>query len=172
MRQMRQVVMLLIGAAFALLASAQVQAQTPAPAPIKVEHPWARATPGGAKTGAAYMTLINSGDSSDELVGATTPVSDKIQFHTEVEEHGVSRMREQSTVEIAPRATVTFKPGAMHMMLVRLKQPLKDGQTFPLELDFKKAGKINVTVSVAKVGAMEHGNMGPMTHEPADTMKR
>jgi periplasmic copper chaperone A len=73
------------------------------------------------------------------------------------EENGVARMRELRTLEIAPGAKITFKPGDMHVMMIGLKQPLKEGQTFPLTLDFEKAGKVDVMVSVAKVGAMEHG---------------
>ena len=71
-------------------------------------------------------------------------------------------MREMPTVDLSPRAKVTFDPGSMHIMLVGLKQPLKEGQTFPLTLTFAKAGKVDVTVSVAKVGAMQPGGMAPM----------
>ena len=49
---------------------------------IKIEQVWARATPSGAQTGAAYMTLINNGASADRLVSASTPVADQIQFHS------------------------------------------------------------------------------------------
>ena len=47
-------------------------------------------------------------------------------------------------------------------MLVGLKQLLVVGQSFPLTLEFEKAGKIDVTVSVEKVGAMEHQHMNGM----------
>ncbi len=156
----------------ALAVYGQVHAQTPDAKPIVVDHPWARATPAGAKTGAAYMTLINNGSAGDRLLGATTPVADKIRFHSVSEDNGVSRMREMHDVAVAPGARVTFSPGGMHVMLVGLKQPLKEGQTFPLALTFEKAGKVDVTVSVAKVGAMQHGEMGPMMHENGDTMKK
>jgi copper(I)-binding protein len=90
-------------------------------------------------------------------------VAEKIQFHKETEEDGVARMRELRSVEIAPGAKVTFKPGDMHMMMLRLKQPLVEGQIFPLTLDFEKAGKVDVMVSVAGIGAMEHVDMSPTT---------
>ena len=61
---------------------------------VTVEQAWARATPGGARTGAAYMTLINNGTSTDQLLSATTPVADQVQFHKQTEDNGVSRMRE------------------------------------------------------------------------------
>jgi len=138
------------------------KAQTPAANSIVVEQPWARATPPGAKTGAAYLTVVNNGTTADRLLGATTPLADKVEFHRETEENGVSRMREVPGVEVKPGAKVTFKPGEMHIMMVGLKQPLKEGQNLPLTLQFEKAGNVAVTASIGKVGAMEHGNMGGM----------
>jgi len=150
-----------VAALFAVLPVAQTRAQTAATNPIAVENAWARATPGGAKTGAAYMTLMNKG-AADRLLAASTPVADKVQFHEETEENGVSRMRQRQAVELKLGSEVVFKPGVMHMMLVGLKQPLKEGQTFPLTLEFEKAGKVEVTIPIAKVGAMQPGGMGPM----------
>src|SRR5438552_10796222 len=109
----------------ALLAGGQVYAQTPEPNTIIVEHPWARATPAGAKTGATYVTLINNRSSGDRLLSATTPVAEKVQFHRVTEEDGVSRMRDMRTAELPPGASVTFNLDWMHMMLVGLREPLK-----------------------------------------------
>ena len=138
---------------------------------ITVEHAWARATPGGARTGAAYMTLMNTGASADRLLSATTPVADQVQFHKEIEDNGVSRMREVHNVELSPGGKIIFKPGDMHMMIVGLKQPLKEGQTFPLSLQFEKARHIDVTVPIEKVGAMQHEDTGSTMHMPNKGMK-
>ena len=121
---------------------------------IAIENPWARATPGGARTGAAYMTLINEGTTADRLLGAASPVAREVQFHKVTEESGISRMRDLKSIDIASGAKVLLKPGNIHIMLVGLKQPLKQGETFPLTLEFEKAGRIDVTVATARVGAM------------------
>jgi copper(I)-binding protein len=135
---------------------------------ITVEQAWARATPSGALTGAAYMTLINKGASADRLLSATTPMADHVQFHKQTEDNGVSRMREVKAVELEPGTKVIFKPGEMHMMIVGIKQPLKEGQTFPLTLQFEKAGHVDVNVPIEKVGAMKHEDMGPNMQMPND----
>ena len=135
--------------------SAPAQAQTPTATLVVVERPWARATPAGAKTGAAYLTVTNNGKSTEHLVGASTPVADKVQFHEATEENGIARMRELRTIEIAPAGKVILKPGHIHVMMIGLKEPLKEGQTFPLTLEFEKAGKVGVVVSVARVGGMD-----------------
>src|SRR5216683_3153395 len=67
---------------------------------------------------------------------------------------------------------VAFSPGCLHFMVVGLKQPRKEGQTFPLTLTFEKAGKIEVTVPIEKVGAMQGGRMGSMTHGADEQMKK
>lgn len=169
---MKPMYKLICASLFALSVVGQAHAQTSGANSIVVEHAWARATPAGAKTGAVYMTLINNGAIPDRLLGATTPVADQVQFHKVSEENGVSSMRELRTMDIASGATVTFKPSDMHVMLVGLKQPLKEGQTISLTLDFEKAGKVSMTASVARVGAMQGGNMGSMTHGSDDPMKK
>jgi periplasmic copper chaperone A len=150
----------------------QRHVQTSGLNPITVEHPWARATPGGAMTGAAYMTLINSGDTADQLLGATTPVAEKVQFHKETEENGVARMREMHAVDLEPGTKIIFKPGEMHMMIVGLKQPLTEGQAFQLTLQFEKADDIEVTVPIEKVGAMQQEDIGSMMPVPDDAAKK
>ena len=151
------------GVMFILSISAYAWAQSPPAGPISVEQPWARATPAGARTGAAYLTLTNKAKSTDRLMGATTPVAEKVQFHKVTEKDGIVRMRELRSIEIAPGDKLILKPGNIHIMMVGLKQPLKQGQTFPLTLEFEKAGTIEVVVSVAGVGAMKHG-MGDTKH--------
>jgi len=145
-----------------LSALTQAQAQTSTTNSISVEHPWARATPAGAKTGAAYLTLVNNGTIADRLVRASTPVAEKVQVHQEIDDNGVMKMRELPVVDIGPGAALTFKPGGTHMMIIGLKQPLKKGQTFPLTLEFENAGKIDLQVPIAKAGAMGDQDMSGM----------
>ena len=129
---------------------------------IAVTGAWARATPGGAKTGAAYVTVTDSGTSDDTLVGAATPVAAEAQLHTMTEENGVMKMRPLAAIAVKPGSPVVLKPGGMHIMLMGLKQPLTEGQTFPLTLKFAKAGTVETTVKVAKAGAMSGTDMGGM----------
>jgi copper(I)-binding protein len=131
-----------------------VRAETPIASGIAVEGVWARATPAGAATGAVYLTLANRGADVDRLVGVATPVAARAQLHTESSENGVMKMRPLDQLEIKPGSAVVLKPGAAHVMLSGLKQPLKEGETFPLSLEFAKAGRRDVQVTVVKVGAM------------------
>ena len=168
---MKQLSVALIIAA-ALIGTAS--GETPASPAIAVTDAWARATPGGAKTGAVYLTLVNHGPEGDRLVGVATPVAGEAQLHTESIENGIMKMRPLTEVEVASGATTVLKPGATHVMLVRLKHPLKEGESFPLTLDFAKAGKQEVQVKVAKVGAMRppSGSMGAHEMSHMDMTKQ
>ena len=169
---MRHIGHFILAVLLAFLVSGHAQAQTSAASAIHVENAWARATPARAKTAAAYVTVTNTGRSADRLLSATTPVAQTVQFHKESEENGISRMRALPSVELDPGTKVVFKPGDMHMMITGLKQPLKEGEIFPLTLKFEKAGKIEINVPVGKIGAMQHGDMSSMTHGPDGSMKK
>jgi copper(I)-binding protein len=155
-------VLLMLALTMLLSIGARVHAQNLVVNSIVVEHPWARATPVGAVTGAAYVTIINRGAISDRLIGASTPAAEKVQFHQETDDNGVMRMRELAVVDIGPGDTLIFKPGGVHIMMVGLKLTLKEGQTFPLTLEFAKAGKIDLEIPIAKAGAMGDRDMRVM----------
>ena len=131
---------------------------------ITVEQPWARATPGGAKTGAVYMTLDNKSGTADRLTGASSDVAEKLQIHEMKVENGVMKMREiAGGLPIPANGSVVLKPGTYHVMLIGLKKPLTAGEKFPLTLTFEKAGNISVTVPVQAMGAaQDKGGMGGM----------
>lgn len=129
---------------------------------IHVDQAWARATPGGAKTGAVYLTLSNNGNAADKLIAASTPTAEKAELHVTTVENGVMKMRPVSTLDIAPGKPVVMDPmSGYHIMLTGLKAPLKEGDHVPLTLTFEHAGTRQVTASVAKVGAMHAGEMSP-----------
>ena len=146
-------------AVLSLVLSAGVIAagQAQSPTPISVEHAWARATPGNIRTGGVYLTIVDHGPGDDRLVAVSTPVAGKAEVHEMHEDKGVMVMRPVGGIAVAPGQSVELKPGGYHVMLMELKQPLKEGDNFPLTLTFEKAGPIQVSVTVEKPGAR-----GPM----------
>jgi periplasmic copper chaperone A len=136
-----------------LAAAGAAPAQTgPGADRIEIGQPWARATPGISKTGAVYLTIRSP--QADRLVSASTPVAQAAELHESEMTGMVMKMRPLAGVTIPARHPVAFKPGGMHIMLMGLKAPLRPGESFPLTLDFTKAGPQTVTVMVGKVGAM------------------
>jgi copper(I)-binding protein len=131
--------------------------------PIHISDPWARATPKGASSGAAYMTIANSGTASDRVNCVSSDISAQCQIHTMTMDNGVMKMRPvEGGLEIKPGETVTLKPSGLHMMLMDLKHALKQGDTVEATLQFDKAGTVKVMFPVAAIGATAPGGNGMM----------
>jgi copper(I)-binding protein len=136
--------------AAALLSAAPADTQ---PQPIEVQNAWARATAAGAKAAGIFVTITDT-SAADRLLGASTPVAAMAEVHETINDNGVMRMRPIPALPLQPGQPVVLKPGGYHIMLMGLRQQLKDGETFPVTLNFEKAGSITTTVHVAKAGAM------------------
>ncbi len=88
-------------------------------------------------------------------------------------DNGVMKMRPVDGLDLPAGKPVTLKPGGYHIMLTGLAKPLQEGQSFPLTLEFAKAGAREVTVSVQKVGAMgPGGDAARRRHDHADAPLR
>jgi len=129
---------------------------------LTIDHPWARASV--AANGAAYMMISTSGNTPDQLVEATSPVAGKVELHTHIVEGDVMRMRPVKAIEVNIGEPTVLKPGGLHVMLIGLKAPLKEGEKFPLTLTFDKAGTVTVDVTVQATGAGLPEHMGEHQH--------
>ena len=118
---------------------------------IRIAHTYATPSLAGSSNGAAYFaTLENTGDKPDRLLHASTPTAASVELHNMgIDTQGVMRMREVDAIALAPRTSIKMRPGmGLHLMLIGLRQPLKEGATFPMTLTFEHAGKVEVKVVV------------------------
>jgi copper(I)-binding protein len=121
---------------------------------LKIGHPWARATPPTAPAGGGFLTVTNTGTTADRLISATSPAASQVQVHEMKMDGSIMRMRElDNGLAIPPGATVTLAPGGFHLMMIGLKEPLKETTRVPVTLVFEKAGKIDVELRVMALGA-------------------
>ena len=152
--------MLALAAASAFALSATALAHEYQLRNLRIDHPFARATPGGARNGGVYLSVENRGNQADRLVGVSTPVA-HAELHRMWLDAGVMRMRAVDGIEVKPGDRLTLEPGGYHVMLTDLKRPLQPGDHFPLSLAFEKAGSIEVSVEVESLAAgatSEHSN--------------
>ena len=125
---------------------------------LVVEAPWSRASAGGAGAGGAFMMIRNDGHHGDRLIHAESDVAARVQVHMTVMQDGVMRMRRaEDGVEVPAGGMAELKPGGFHVMLMGLKQPLQEGDSFPVTLVFERAGEITVDVRIRAAGAMDAG---------------
>ena len=90
---------------------------------IHIEDGWARSTVEGMKMGGAFMKIHNDEAKKDFLVGGSSPVAERIEVHTHVNDNGVMRMREvkggkpqtvQLEVKTAPQSGMDHGHGHGH----------------------------------------------------------
>ena len=131
-----------------LLASVAAFAQQ---ATVSVDNAWSRAQIAG-RNGAIFLTITDKGQ-GDRLLSASSPVATRVELHETTMDKDVMKMREVTMMPIDAGKAVTLAPGGLHIMLMNLKEPLKEGESVPLILVFEKAGAVTTQALVAKAGA-------------------
>ena len=155
----------IIGMAIAFFITTSAMATDYTVGSLAISGPWSRATPEGAQTAIGYMTIKNSGTTTDRLIGGSIDVAETFELHSMVMENGIAKMRELKEVEIKPGQTIEFKPGGSHAMFVNLKHPLSKGEHIKGTLIFEHAGTVQVEYSVEGIGAqISPGDMEQMRH--------
>jgi copper(I)-binding protein len=135
--------------ALAMLAAAHGAAgRDTAVADLRIVHAYARATPPGARTAAAYLTIESTGTAPDRLLGARSAQAAAVELHSMAHEGGMMRMRAVPHVDVPARGSVRLEPGGLHLMIVDPRAPLRAGERFPLTLTFARAGNVDVEVDV------------------------
>ena len=115
---------------------------------IHIMQPWSRPLPPVSVNGAAYMTFMNKGDTPDRLISISTPAAKKAEIHNHTMQDGLMKMRPVGALDITPGDGTLLQPGGLHVMLMGLTEPLVEGQSFPLTLNFERAGSIEVKVMI------------------------
>ncbi len=120
---------------------------------LTIARPVVRATPGGAKVGAGYLTIRNSGSIPDRLESIESPAAGSVQVHRTSREGDVVRMSERhGGIPIPAGGEVTLASGGDHLMFQGLKAPFRVGQSVSGTLVFERAGRVAVTFGVEPIG--------------------
>lgn len=95
---------------------------------------WVRALPTGSGMTAAYGELRNDSPETISLSAFDSDVFASVSLHQSTVENGVSRMREQSDVQIAPGEVLILEPGRLHLMLMRARQNVQVGDQIEITI--------------------------------------
>ena len=116
-----------------------------------MEDAWTRDSVGRTANAAVFMTIRS--DTADRLIAASAPVAKKTDLMTMAARKGAMGMTYLDAIDVPAGRPVNLNSSGLHIWLAELNQPLRAGQTFPLILEFEKAGKRQVTVSVVEPAA-------------------
>ncbi len=141
----------LLGIAMGLLLgvlAACAQAQGPH---IVVENAWGRPSPKVATAGAFYMTLRNTGNEDDALIGASSDACGTTELHESFKTpEGAMGMRpvEGGKIVVPAGETVELKMGGLHIMCIDKQVDFTPGTKVPLTLHFEKSGDVSIEVEI------------------------
>ena len=146
-----------------LLASLMVSAGALAAAAdmVTVNEPYVRLAPPNAPATAAFMVIKNAGDKDVKVVKADNPASKVTELHTHLNENGVMKMRPVAAIDVKSKGEAVLKPGGLHVMLINLNAPMKEGDIVPITLTFDDGSSKKVDAKVVKtmaagMPAMDH----------------
>jgi copper(I)-binding protein len=116
---------------------------------IKIKDAWMR--PASEKMASAlYFTIENTGESADTLYKVDSDIAEKVEIHETYTEGELMGMRKVDFIAIPGKSSFELKPGAQHVMLMKLKKNINVGDEEKFTLYFKSAGEIDITAKAKK----------------------
>ncbi|MFN3938458.1 MAG: copper chaperone PCu(A)C [Gemmobacter sp.] len=117
---------------------------------IHIEDAYARASGMSAQSGAVFFRIENHSDQPDRLIEAASDVAERVELHTHMQDaQGVMRMVEvKDGFPVEGGGVHMLQRGGDHVMLLGLRRPLVQGETFPLTLTFERGEVITIDVMV------------------------
>ncbi|OHC61695.1 MAG: hypothetical protein A2040_12685 [Rhodocyclales bacterium GWA2_65_19] len=119
----------------------------PAHAQVTVKDPWVRATVAQQKATGAFMQITSAQDA--RLVEVKSPVAGIVEIHEMAMDKDVMKMRAlPNGLDLPAGKTVELKSGGYHVMLMDLKQQMKEGDSVPMTLVIEGKDKKRSTVEI------------------------
>jgi len=126
---------------------------------VELADVWVRALPPTQANTAAYMTVVNRGDTGITIVGASADLAGKVEIHTTREIDGYMRMEQLQSLSVASGQSLQLAPGGTHLMLLGLERMPLTGETVHLCLELAAGDKVCAVAEVRKTAA------GQQTHD-------
>ncbi|PKO36374.1 MAG: hypothetical protein CVU33_18710 [Betaproteobacteria bacterium HGW-Betaproteobacteria-6] len=117
---------------------------------VSVQDPYVRLAPPNAPATGAFMVIKNNGDKDIKVLKADNPASKVTELHTHINDGGVMKMRPVPSIDIKAKEEAVLKPGSLHVMMIGLKAPMKEGDVVPITLSFDDGSTKQVDAKVVR----------------------
>ena len=133
-------------------------------AEVKVGDAWTRATAPGQDS--AMVQMVITSKQAAKLVGVSSKVAQTAELHSMVHEGGMMKMRQVDAIDLPAGKSLDLGEAGYHVMLVGLKNPIKEGAKVEIVLTVRQSGGKEEAVKVeAEVKPLtEAGHHGHMHH--------
>ncbi|WP_319558359.1 copper chaperone PCu(A)C [Thiomicrorhabdus sp.] len=130
---------------------------------VEISDPYVRMVPPSAPATAAFMSIKNPSAKDHALVSAKAYINKVTELHTHIHDAGVMRMRRVEKIELPAGKTTALQPGGLHVMLIGLTQPVKEGQAIKIDLTFDDGSTKTIEAigrPIMPMGKMNGSGMG------------
>lgn len=135
-------------------------------ADIQVESASVRATAPGQQTAMGDLSITSKQIAL--LVGVTTPAAQSVELHLMSHENGMMKMRAVKEIALPAGRLVNLGAEGYHLMLINLKDAIKEGTTVPLKLTLKlennQTMQIDTTATVKPLIALHDSEHDHLHH--------
>ena len=121
-----------------------------------ISDAWVRATPPGKMMTAGYASLENVSKDVITITGVSAEVAGHTSLHETRIERDRSTMRPVAKLSIKAGERVSLKPGSLHIMLMKLSEPLTDGQSIDICLELENNDSLCSAFSVTRHLKAQH----------------
>jgi hypothetical protein len=117
---------------------------------IAINDAYIRTASPMAKSGAAFMQIVNTSDSEDQLISAASDIAKKVELHTNIKAaDGVMQMKHvPEGFTIPANGDYTLARGGDHVMFMGLGAPMQNGDMVTVTLTFENSGDITLEIPV------------------------
>ena len=100
------------------------------------------------KAGAVFGKIHERSTKSGALTGVESSVCEHAELHQMLIEGGIMKMRKVEAIQSEKGSGIKLAPVGYHIMLMKLKAPLKKGDQIPLTLIYQNGDKTEIKVPV------------------------
>jgi len=137
-------------AAAAIAVTALVATVLAAQTTLRIAGAWVREPVPGRSMAAAYAVVENAGSAAVEIVAVSADVAGTVELHEMARSGDMMKMSPLPGITIPAKGKVALEPGGLHLMLLELKKPLKEGDVVALTFTTRSGANVRATAAVKR----------------------
>jgi hypothetical protein len=106
--------------------------------------------PPGAQVMAGFMKIHNPSTQAIAITAVSSPMFENIEMHLSKEVNGIAKMLPQKSLNIPANVTLILQAGSYHLMLIKPKQPLRNGDSVFIEFSLSDKTSLPLHTTVIK----------------------
>ena len=116
-----------------------------------ISNLWIKEPIGNHSMTSGYFKIKNTNAYDERLIAITSNIAKKSEIHEMIVDNDIMKMNVLNDgLKIPANSIVHLKPGSYHVMFMKLYKKLKIMSTHKINLNFEKAGQLNIDFPVHK----------------------